>query len=234
MTFSPVLWWAARTAAGDPRALRDLARSATAEQLVLLVRRAREAAAQLPASPRVAAWAVTQGEKVWKDARRDPSTLPREAPPGAWDMAEVLAEVYRQRFGTAIPDQEPAPTGEAALRFDPAWENALWELIDVLGVGVPLEQALAGYTRSELVKLIVAAREVVDRLSEEAEQRFGEDPQRTGWMLWAEQALGRGKDAVEAMLADPPRASHALPEDAPLLREALAAVYRSRYGEPPP
>jgi len=232
MTFSPVLWWAAREAAGDAGKLRALAQGATAEQLVLLARRAREAAAELAAEPGVAAWAVTQGEQVWKDALRDPKTLPRTAPAGAWDMAAVLAEVYRRRFGAALPDQEPAPS--EAARFEPAWEDVLWDVVDVIGVGVPLEQALATYTRPELIGLGVAARHVVDRLAEQAEERFGDDPGRTGWMLWAEQALGRGKASVEAMLAEPPREPHEIPGDAPLLREALDAVYRARYGEPMP
>jgi hypothetical protein len=165
---------------------------------------------------------------------KDPRTLPRRAPADVPDFPGVIANVYRERFGGDIPEQEPAPTITSA-KHDPAWEQQLWELIDVLNLGVPVEQAVAGYTRSELLALIVALQFVTERISNKVHGTVGGEWSSLDPWLWANLVVGQGKETVDGYLADfatAPREPDIDNDDAILSR--LESVYWDRYNKASP
>jgi hypothetical protein len=240
MTFRPQLWDLMKRAAGNPDALAALLAPATAEQLILLQHRFEDAVDALtrePAfaahaepggAPALASWVVTQGRKVWFDAQRDPAALPRRAPPDALDVPGVIARVYRDRFGGALPDEEPALPGDLAAQ--PGDEDELWDLVEITNAGVPMADALSARTRSEIARLGLALDRVFDRLNERA-QVLGEDPTGTGWMSWTDWVIGQGKAAYERTLAQPEAAPREPPEDVEYFGAKLRDVYHQRYGE---
>jgi hypothetical protein len=240
MTFTPILWSTLRAANGDEQALRKATAQATADQLTLLYQRIDDAADELYAQPgftahadrgaanALARWAVTQGKSTWSKAMKDPTTLPRRPPAGAWDAMTVLEDVYRTRFGGDIPDVEPAPAG--AYVYDPAWEAALWKVVDALAAGVPIDEAVGGFTRAELVKLAAAHAEVAERLRTHAEKQFGADPSGMDWSHWASWLPLEGKEMHDAVFSDPAKVPRKVPTDAPLFSDLLDEVYQQRYG----
>jgi len=240
MTFTPILWAAMRNAEGSRRALREVSVHGTAEQLILLHRRIDDAADELYPQPgfvehadpgaavALSRWAVTQGESFWKQAKRDPAVLPKRPPADGWDAMAVLEEVYRARFGEEIPTNEPVPID--AYRYDPAWEATLWDVVSVLGVGVPIDEALGGFTRTELVKLAAARSEVTERLRQHAKQHFGEDPAGLDWAFWAAWLPLEGKAVHDAVFADPASVPKEVPDDGTLLSDEINEVYLARYG----
>lgn len=243
MSVRPHLWNVMDMVKGDAAALRKLVQQATREQLILLNRRFGIAAGELRTDPRFAAhaepgsegklsrWVVTQGRKAWQEAKQDPSRLPREPPSEAPDFPRVMEGVYQERFGAAIPEQEPDPADDPKLSYDRAWEAELWKLIDVVNAGVPLTEAVSGYTRSELAQLDAAIGAVLDRLQPQFEEALGDDPSGlAGGSEWTTWVIGQGKEKVDRYLAHPDEAPRSVPEGAPLFAGQLDEVYEDRYG----
>lgn len=243
----PHLWRVLEEAGGDEAELRRIVSEATAEQLILLNRRFGITVARLRDLPAfrdhagtdreaLARWVLTQGKKAWLHAQQDPSSLPARAPADALDVPGVLADVYQHRFGGRIPDQEPDPRGRTDLGPDAEWETRAWELIDVVAAGIPMHEAVSGYCRSELVRLFNTMNAMAERvLTNEVRQYLGEDPEDADWRYVTEWVLTQGRDAYEAMLANPT----SIPRDPPLGTEhsvllQLDDVYIDRYGESVP
>jgi hypothetical protein len=244
VTLRPVLWNVVRDAKGDEAALRKLLTPANQEQLIHLHRKLDEAAAVLylderfiahakrGAAPRLAVWVVSQGRKAWHDAQRDPTAVPREAPV-APNFPAVFASLYRERFANEIPDHEPDPVDDTSLAYDPAWEEMVWDLADLVSEGIPITEATTGYTRSDLVRLDLALQEVVERLRLRANETLGKDGSGMGWREWAEWVVGHGTTSVDGYFANPAKAPRHVPDDAEttMLTAQLDAEYLSRFGE---
>lgn len=243
----PHLWRVMEEADGDESRLRSLAESGTAEQLILLNRRFGITAAtlrELPAfrahaapghADSLARWVVTQGKRTWLAAQRDPSTLPRESPDDTLDVAGVLADVYDARFGGRIPDQEPDPDASAELGPAPEWEERGWQVIDVARAGIPLAEAVSGFTRSELIRLYASLEALVEGpVSERLHEARGEDPAGFGWVHIAQWIVSQGRDEYERLLANPQDAPAQLPEGAFMILSELDDAYMDRYGDPMP
>jgi len=245
MSVAPQLWSIMAQAKGDSDALSDIANRMTQEQLILLNRRFGIAAAQLRQDPQFAAYMgaaagpiseaiVTRGESVWREALRNPTSLSKDAPRNVLDVPAVLADVYQRRFGHSIPDQEPPPERDAGLRYDPAWERVLWDMIEAIDAGVPLTDMLTGFTRSELVQLDAAIRSVVERYSPRFLEAFGDDPEGFDWSRWIEWNIVQGEQALERYLADPEHAPRTISPDGLNLGSELFEEYRRRYSAPLP
>lgn len=239
MSLRPHLWMIMEYARGDAGVLRYLVERATSEQLIVLYQRFCIAVSELRIAPgfashaernadwELASWVVSAGRALYHEAMRDPLRLPTRPPAGAPDYARIMEDVYRVRFGHDIPDQEPAP--DADLRYDPEWEPRLWELVDVINVGVPFAQAVSGYTRSELVQLHAATGAIAERLLP-SEVMFGDDPAGLAWTEWTHWAIGQGKLVIEHWLAHPHEAPRHVPQDFKALFVQLEDVYFERYG----
>jgi hypothetical protein len=207
MTFSPIPWATLREATTAP-ALRAAAAGATQEQLILFHQRVKEAAEQLVRAHGIpwpgAVWLVTQGKRSWYAATKDASQVPTVLPPDAWSALDVIEDVYRERFGRETPPIEPAPVG--AYVYDPAWEAKFWEIMDILPVGVPFEEAVAGLTRTELERLQAVATEVATRVEAYVEKHWGPEPSGFDWTWWAGWMPVLGKEVYDGLAN--PRAHH--------------------------
>lgn len=243
MNVRPLLWKVMLAVGASESALRRLCEQATQEQLILLHQRFRDAVAELVSTPgftaragsrswELGAWIVAQGKRAWFNAKRDPGAAPAVPPDGAPDLARVMADVYRERFGTDIPAREPEPSAPPP-EPDSGWETELWEVIDMLNAGIPPDDALASYTRSELQALDNTLLDVVGRVAEKAEAVFGDDPDGHSWSEWADWAVGQGRETCDGFLAHPRTAPRAIRGDAPFVDTLIGEEYRRRYGKLP-
>lgn len=139
-----------------------------------------------------------------------------------------MRDVYRQRFGGDIPELEPEPNWRS-FEPGPAWEQRLWALIDIVNLGVPIEEAVAGYTRSELILLQLALERISNRLEEQLAETFGEDPSGMGWEEVAVWIVGKGNETIEHVLHHPEEPAPTVPPDEPWLTDLLEEVYQQRY-----
>jgi hypothetical protein len=237
MSIKPHLWNVMVSAARDATKLRVLLEQATAEQLILLARRFHEAAVEVRGKlanvpeedrSRIADAVVTHGYKVWKTTMQD-----ADAAASIGDdtsaFRQVFADVYRERFGHELPAQEPDPAADSALRFDPRWEEELWKLIDVINVGVPIDEATSLYTRSELAQLGTAAYAITERLEDEIALKTGRPRVTEQWMGLGGWLLGQGKAAIDDYLAHPDRLPETPDLSVPSLAGELLGIYDDRY-----
>jgi hypothetical protein len=226
-------------AAGQPARLRDLLGALAEDQLILLARRFAIAAAELrdtrgfrsapEREDELARWVVARGRRAWLSAKAAPETLPLEPPPDA-DFGPVFEAVYRARFGGALPAIEPEPADWQTFTPDAVWEGHLWQLLEVVALGVPLAQAVETYTRRELVYLARTIRELGDRMQVTLETALGvDDPIAGDWGLHGSWIVGLGRADYERIAAKPETVPRTLPDDLTLLWDDLEEVYTHRY-----
>lgn len=233
MSLQPHLWNVVAAAAGDEGRFRELLKSATQEQMIVLRKRFEEAAARLravtptehlPDPDRYASWIVASGRKAYDEALT--SRVVAELPERVADFRGAFERVYRERFGGVMPHEEPE---DVRLRYDPSWEKELWELIEVVNVGVPLEEAASNYTRSELILLDIAARVVVDRIETEVSNKTGRAIAST-WIDIGDWLIGKGRDVVAHFIEHPDELPAEVPEGDSVFVGALENLYIDRYG----
>lgn len=226
MTFTPILWSTLRESS-TAAALRASAETATEEQLILFHQRLDDTADELADECRIARpladWLVTQGKQSWRSARSGEG-VPAELPPEAWSARAVIEEVYRARFGRPIPVMEPPPVG--ANVYDPAWEEPFWRVMTSVRVGVPFEEAVGRYTRSELERLNAVNSHVIERALELANERWGDDSLFPYWAAWMPQL---GKEVYDALVAGTLERPTDVPEGAIVVGELLDDEYQRRY-----
>ncbi|MEM6990009.1 MAG: hypothetical protein AAF721_05915 [Myxococcota bacterium] len=234
--------WSLEDANGDPARLARLLADATAEQLILLRRRYGIAAAELRDraafrdhaadgyADALARWVVTRGERAYGLAMEDPSTLPDRPPSDAPDLYGTIGAVYAQRFGHPIPDQEPEPADLSALGPDPAWVEPVWNLIDLVQLGIPIAQAASGYTRSELIRLYYTASQIALH-SVDARLRVAfPDECESEWHYLASHAMSQGRERLDSLLAAPEQLRD-LMDGYSTITSWLNDLYWERYGD---
>jgi hypothetical protein len=110
------------------------------------------------------------------------------------------------------------------------WEGHLWQLLEVVALGVPLAQAVETYTRRELVYLARTIRELGDRMQVTLETALGvDDPIAGDWGLHGSWIVGLGRADYERIAAKPETVPRTLPDDLTLLWDDLEEVYTHRY-----
>ena len=247
----PHLWNRVEEASGDPDRFAQPLQSATAEQMILLRRRYGIASAELRdrASFRdhaanghadlLARWVVGQGERTYGHALKDPTFLPDRPPADAADLYGTIGAVYAKRFGHPIPDQEPPPTDLRALGPHPAWVGPVWGVIELVQLGIPIEQAVSAYTRSELIRLATTVEQIARHSVDQRLRDVWPDEDSTDWDAQALYAVSQGREAYEALRAAPEQLPDPHSRLPPSILSQLHEVYWSRYGDlipaiPPP
>ena len=222
--------------------MRALLDEATAEQMILLHKQLTDAAMLLwldalqpfhPAPPAGVALAraiVSQGREAYEQAKAHPEEVAPPPPAELTDLPSVVAQVYRERFDAEIPPQEPDPARRSDLGPTPEREQAVWRMLGVLNVGVPLRDALTGVTRSELVWLSRS----LERLYEEARDQMltarpDLDEEALFWA--AAELVDQGREAWERALQQPASLRVEQAWDYEPLSLRINALYRERYQE---
>lgn len=219
----------------DPNVVVERIHAMTEQELVNLWWRFQDAVDLLSTADDedevVASWVVQQGKACYDRCLADPAKLPSEVPVwhGPSYRGEVV-EVYDDRYGEPIRDQDYEPGGYLELERD-----AFWDLIDS-GLEDPMvvERALAAMSEAELVDFRDRYEQAVAELTDEPySKNAGYDGVHSEdhHLDIAEWIVSRGRRFYALHLGDPKLYPLEPGDDAPGYNHLAANLYHRRYGE---